>query len=81
MDAINYNGPVNPDPADGESTISIYGYTPDNALAAIALLTYGLVFINHLGFFARFRGTRTFYLLLMLGNVRNSPPFLPLPAY
>ncbi|GAA5851777.1 hypothetical protein JCM8547_001207 [Rhodosporidiobolus lusitaniae] len=68
MEGINYNGPINPNPADGESSISIYGYQPSEALAAIALLTYGLVFLNHLSWLAVHKMTRVFYGLFLFGN-------------
>ncbi|GAA6032378.1 hypothetical protein JCM8097_008145 [Rhodosporidiobolus ruineniae] len=64
----DYHGPINPDPQDGESRISIYGYVPSESLAVMALLTFGLVFLNHLSWLARNRTTRVFYGLFLLGN-------------
>ncbi|GAA6018526.1 hypothetical protein JCM10207_007206 [Rhodosporidiobolus poonsookiae] len=63
-----YSGPINENPADGESTISIYGYIPSESLAVIALLTFGLVFFNHLSWCIRHKTTRVFYGLFLFGD-------------
>ncbi|GAA5893367.1 hypothetical protein JCM6882_008015 [Rhodosporidiobolus microsporus] len=68
--SIDYNGPLNPKvpPPDGESAVSIFGYLPVSSLAALALLSYGLVSLNHLSWLLRHRTTRVFYGLFLLGN-------------
>ncbi|GAA5973847.1 hypothetical protein JCM11641_003190 [Rhodosporidiobolus odoratus] len=68
MDNIGYNGPINDNPGSGESSIVIYGYVPSESLAVMALLTFGLVFLNHLSWLAKDRTTRLFYGLFLLGS-------------
>ncbi|BGP16776.1 hypothetical protein JCM10213_002169 [Rhodosporidiobolus nylandii] len=68
MDGIKYDGPINDNPANGESSIVIYGYVPSESLATMALLCFGLVFLNHLSWLARHKPTRVFYGLFLVGN-------------
>ncbi|GAA6008373.1 RTA1 domain-containing protein [Rhodotorula paludigena] len=64
MSESRYNGPINPNPAEGESGIIIYGYVPSQELQVVALITYGLALLLHLSNLARLKGTRVFSLLL-----------------
>lgn len=61
-----YTGPVNdafPIP-DGESRISIYGYTPSMALAVIGIVLFAIPFAAHLYYFFKSRLNRSFQFLL-----------------
>ncbi|GAA6054591.1 hypothetical protein JCM3770_000067 [Rhodotorula araucariae] len=62
-----YNGPINPNPKDGEAGVIIYGYVPSNALAAVALITFGLVVFNHTSHLVRHKSTRVFSSLMVFG--------------
>ncbi|GAA5987677.1 hypothetical protein JCM10908_007168 [Rhodotorula pacifica] len=61
--------PINPDPNPpyAESAVAIYGYIPSEALATIALITFGLALLNHVVHLIRLRGTRVFQGLLVFG--------------
>ncbi|GAA5827368.1 hypothetical protein JCM11251_003783 [Rhodosporidiobolus azoricus] len=65
---IGYTGPVNYNPADDEAAISIYGYTPSNVLAIVALVTFGITFLINLTWLVKYRTTRTFYGLFLFGS-------------
>ncbi|KAK9897460.1 hypothetical protein P389DRAFT_57386 [Cystobasidium minutum MCA 4210] len=66
-----YNGPINtanPIP-DGESRISIYGFKPSLALAAVALATFAIITILHIWYIFKSRLTRSFQILLAFGSL------------
>ncbi|GAA6059727.1 hypothetical protein JCM10212_000255 [Sporobolomyces blumeae] len=60
----NYKGPVNPNPADGESGIVIYGYVPSLALPVVALVTFALALSGHVARAVKAKRTRTFHWLI-----------------
>ncbi|KAM0790125.1 hypothetical protein ACM66B_005449 [Microbotryomycetes sp. NB124-2] len=65
----NYDAPFNPNPADNEAPIVIYGYVPSLGLAITACVVYGVLLLVHLAYFClkRARGTRCFQGLLWFG--------------
>ncbi|GAA5930968.1 hypothetical protein JCM3775_000765 [Rhodotorula graminis] len=69
MESSGYKGPINPNPADGESSVIIYGYVPSRALATIALVSFGLVALNYLSILARFKQSRAFSGLMVFGCI------------
>lgn len=65
-----YNGPINPNPADGEAPIVIFGYIPSRALGAIGAVVFALAFVTHLALFFRLKGgTRPFQALMAFGCI------------
>lgn len=72
-----YNGPLNPNPADGESGIVIYGYVPSLALGAVGVATFALAIVVHGWHLVRIRRTRTFEGLLVFGSVSSDPAGSP----
>jgi hypothetical protein len=66
----SYTGPINPNPKDGEAGISIYGYVPSLALAIVGALTFAIVLALHGWQASRWRGTRSFHILMAVGSVR-----------
>ena len=72
---LTYSGPLNPNPAEGESRISIYGYYPSLALALVGLITFALAAIAHFVWvFRRGKLTKTFHILVAVGCVRLLSP-------
>lgn len=66
---MSYNGPINPNPKDGEAGIVIYGYIPSIALAIVGLATFAIVLGLHVWQIVKWKGTRTFHILLAVGCV------------
>ena len=65
-----YTGPRNPNPAEGESSIIIYGYVPSLALAIVAVITFfGTLLVNSVYLKTKGRGYRSFHGLLAFGSV------------
>ncbi|GAA5935419.1 uncharacterized protein JCM15063_001029 [Sporobolomyces koalae] len=64
----NYHGPINPDPTNGEASVSLYGFVPSSAFPVIAILTFSLSLLAHTTNFARLRSTRLFEGLLVIGS-------------
>jgi hypothetical protein len=70
MSGLQYTGPLNPNPAEGESRITIYGYLPSLALALTALITFALATIAHTWWAVKKpRMYRTFHILMAVGCV------------
>jgi len=65
---MDYNGPINPHPKDGESRISIYLYTPWMGGAIAGVVTFGIAMVVQLAFMAR-KGSRWIHGLLAFGCV------------
>ncbi len=65
----SYNGPVNPNPKDGEASIIIYGYVPSDALAIVAVVTFAIILAVNLYYLVKRRGYRSFHALLCVGSV------------
>ena len=69
--SVTYRGPINPNPADGEAGIIIYGYVPSKALAITGVVTFALILLVNLWylFTKRGKGYRSFHTLLAVGSV------------
>ncbi|KAH7099055.1 RTA1 like protein-domain-containing protein [Auriculariales sp. MPI-PUGE-AT-0066] len=61
-----YTGPLNLNPADGESRIIIYGYVPSLAANIAAVVCFLILLLAHVVWLFRYRGTRIFQFLLSL---------------
>lgn len=70
MESTGYQGPINPNPGEGESSVIIYGYVPSRALAVIAIITFSLAVLNHFSHLVRFKHVRAFSGLMVFGCVR-----------
>lgn len=68
---LKYNGPINPSPGDGESSIIIYTYIPSLALGIIGVITFSLIFFVNLYYLIKKRGKgfRSFHILICVGAV------------
>lgn len=65
-----YRGPRNPNPAEGEASIIIYGYVPSLALAIVAVITFFAIFLANAIYMKRKgKGYRSFHGLLAFGSV------------
>jgi hypothetical protein len=71
---LKYNGPINPNPGPGESSIIIYSYVPSLALGVVGVITFTLIFLVNLYYLIKKRGQgyRAFHILLCVGAVRQS---------
>ena len=79
----NYHGPINENPGPGEARIIIYGditasmvwafvdfvlgYAPRLAVGLSGCILFGLFLLAHIWYLARYRHTRIFQLLLIIG--------------
>lgn len=72
MSGTTYHGPINPNPADGEAGIIIYGYVPSYGLAITGVVTFALILAANLFHTVRKAGYRSFHILLNVGAVRHA---------
>lgn len=69
-----YSGPRNPNPAEGESSIIIYGYIPSLPLAIVAVITFAATLLTNAWYMNRKgKGSRSFHGLLAFGSVCSTP--------
>ncbi|KAH7103507.1 RTA1 like protein-domain-containing protein [Auriculariales sp. MPI-PUGE-AT-0066] len=61
-----YSGPVNTNPADDESMIAIYGYTPWLSANSAAVACFAALLGVHLAWMIKYKRTRIFQFLLVL---------------
>lgn len=47
-----YNGPINPNPVEGESRIIIYGYVPSLALGIVGAATFAIILLANIWYIA-----------------------------
>ncbi|GAA6063069.1 hypothetical protein JCM10212_003127 [Sporobolomyces blumeae] len=64
----NYHGPINPNPGNGQATVSLYGFVPSHSFPVIAILTFALSLLAHTTNCIRLRSTRVFEGLLVVGS-------------
>lgn len=72
--SLQYNGPRNPNPQDGESSIIIYGYVPSKGLALTGVITFALILLINLWYIIKKKGKgyKSFHWLLLVGSVSLS---------
>lgn len=56
---MGYNGPVNPDPEDGNASLWEYGYVPSLGLGIVGVILFLAVAAPHLFYLFTRRGTRS----------------------